>query len=205
MMQICLLLSIALLSACSTTPPTDLVPTQVNNVNEAQAWEIQGKLAVTTSEDKFSTNLYWLHSQDSNEIKLTTMLGTTVLSLSTAKGMAHLDVDGNVYQHKDAQQLLTQVTGWSIPIDDLPLWITGQVGQNNLILSQDAQNRPRSLITLNQSPAWQVEFVSWQTQSGAELPKLIKLQRGELKLKLQVNQWHALTAKDSAQPITLTE
>ncbi|WP_394388557.1 lipoprotein insertase outer membrane protein LolB [Shewanella woodyi] len=188
------ILSLSLLSACATKTPDNLIPVQVNHVSQAQAWEMQGKLAVRTADDKFSTNLYWLHTADMNELKLTTMLGTTLLSLTTEEGVAKLEVDGKVYQHHDAQELLTEITGWSIPVDALPLWITGQAAQDDKIISQDPQLRPTILLSEKDSPPWRVKFNSWQEQSGAEIPRLLELTREQLRLKIQISQWQALSA-----------
>ncbi|WP_394147593.1 lipoprotein insertase outer membrane protein LolB [Shewanella atlantica] len=188
------LLSVTLLSACSITPPENLLSVEVDDVSEAKAWEMQGKLAVRTDKDKFSTNLYWLHTGDKNELRLTTMLGTTVLSLTTVEGKARLEVDGKVYQDRDAQRLLTKVTGWAIPVDALPLWITGQLSDDDELLMQDGRQRPKKLTTIKDPRPWEVEFISWQQQSGAELPRLLELKREELRLKLQISHWQALSA-----------
>ena len=184
----------SLLSACATKIPDNLIPIQVSHVSQVQSWEMQGKLAVNTPDNKFSTNLYWLHTPDSNELKLTTMLGTTVLSLTTRQGIAKLEVDGKIYEHNDAQKLLNEITGWSIPVDSLPLWITGQADINDKIISQDGQLRPNVLLSLSDPLPWQVKFKSWQKQSGAQLPRLLQLTKGKLRLKIQINHWQALVA-----------
>ncbi|PKG75170.1 outer membrane lipoprotein LolB [Shewanella sp. Choline-02u-19] len=191
------ILSFIFISGCSTTIPDNLVPVSVDQVEQAHAWEMQGKLAVRTADDKFSTNLYWLHTPFSNELKLTTMLGTTVLSLTSTMGNTILELDGKTYTDTDAQRLLTRITGWTIPIDALPLWITGQLSSGDEIISQDALNRPLSLVNATQPPPWKVDFKSWQTQSGAELPRLLDLKRDDIQLKIQINQWQALAAEDA--------
>ncbi len=191
-----MIFSLSLLSACATKTPNDLIPVNVSQVSQAQAWEMQGKLAVRTPDDKFSTNLYWLHTPDSNELKLTTMLGTTVLSLTTQHGIAKLEVDGKVYKHHDAQELLTEITGWSIPVDSLPLWITGQADVDDKVISQDEQLRPKVILSLSDTPPWKVEFKSWQQQSGAQLPRLLQLTKGPLRLKIQISHWQALATTE---------
>lgn len=192
------ILSFIFISGCSTTIPDNLVPVSVEQVEHAQAWEMQGKLAVRTADDKFSTNLYWLHTQSSNELKLTTMLGTTVLSLTSTRGDTILELDGKTYTDTDAQRLLNRITGWTIPIDALPLWLTGQLSSGDELVSQDAQNRPLSIVNATQFPPWKVDFKSWQTQSGAELPRLLNLKRDDIRLKIQINQWQALAPEDTS-------
>ncbi len=188
-----LILALIALGGCSSKPKVDLTPTQVEHVSQAQAWEMQGKLAVKTAQDKFSTNLYWLHTDKQDELRLTTMLGTTVLSLNNDNNGATLILDGKTYQDKDAERLLTRLTGWSIPIANLPLWITGQVTENDIVLSRDDQARPQQVQAIIGSNSWLVDFKSWRQQSGAEVPRLIEISRDDIRLKIQINQWQAMT------------
>ena len=191
-----------LLSGCVSKPEINLTQVNVTNVEQAKSWEMQGKLAVKTTEDKFSTNLYWLHTENSNELRLTTMLGTTVMSLkSDAKG-AMLILDGKTYRDDDPERLLSRLTGWSIPIDILPLWITGQISATDQVLSTDDANRPQKVQSHFGDTPWQVVFKSWQTQSGAQLPKLLELTREDIRLKIQISQWQALTDSVTLSPET---
>ncbi len=201
------MLSTIFISGCSTTIPDNLIPVSVNKVQQASAWEMQGKLAVRTSQDRFSTNIYWLHSPHRDELTLTTVLGTTLLSLSSQDGLVTLSVDGETYQDTNAQRLLTRVSGWSIPIDSLPLWLTGQLTAGDKLISSDSQQRPSKLVNSQQLPPWQVEFKSWQKQSGADVPRLLNLTRGDLRLKLQLNKWQALAPENQAliKPISSPE
>ncbi|QDF74503.1 outer membrane lipoprotein LolB [Shewanella marisflavi] len=181
------------LSGCASRQPTSLLPTQVEHASQAHAWELQGKLAVRTPDDKFSTNLYWFHTQSNDELTLTTMLGTTVMTLTKRPNQATLALDGKIYQDTEAERLLKRLTGWSIPVDTLPLWITGQISPQDEVITFDAKGRPQEVLNHTDNTPWQVSFNSWQQQSGADVPRLLTLQRDEIRLKLQVNQWQALT------------
>lgn len=181
------------LAGCQTRPPLDdLSPITVIDVKQATAWELQGKLAIKTSDDKLSANLYWRHTEANDKLTLTTMLGTTVLTLESTPDAAHLHIDGKDFKDDNAQRLLERVSGWSLPLADLPLWITGQVGPNDLINESDSQGKPKLLTNTQTPPPWQVTFLRWQSQSGATLPQQLTLERGDLHLKLQLNQWQAL-------------
>ncbi|MEM6189138.1 lipoprotein insertase outer membrane protein LolB [Shewanella scandinavica] len=185
--------ALLLLAGCETLPPmTDLSPITVTDARQATAWELQGKLAIKTPNDKLSANIYWRHSEDRDELTLTTMLGTTVLTLNSTPNSAHLLIDGKDFRDDNAQRLLERVSGWSIPLADLPLWITGQVGPNDQVIARDSQGKPKQLTNTQTPPPWQVAFLSWQSQSGASVPHQLKLERGDLQLKLQLNQWQAL-------------
>lgn len=185
--------ALLLLAGCETLPPmTDLSPITVADARQATAWELQGKLAIKTPDDKLSANIYWRHSEDRDELTLTTMLGTTVLTLNSTPNSAHLHIDGKDFRDDNAQRLLERVSGWSIPLADLPLWITGQIGPNDQVIVRDSQGKPKQLTNTQTPPPWQVAFLSWQSQSGASVPHQLKLERGDLQLKLQLNQWQAL-------------
>lgn len=187
--------ALLLLTGCSVTPSEDFTPINVTNAAQANAWELQGKIAVKTAEDKFSTNLYWLHQPAVNDLRLTTVLGTTVLTLKTNQGMATLEVDGKTYRDSNAQDLLTGISGWSIPLDSLPLWITGQIGSNDKIVSYNPDGTIKQVISYDPQANWSVSFLSWQQQSGALVPKLLKIERENVQIKIQTNQWTAVAAK----------
>lgn len=187
--------ALLLLTGCSVTPSEDFTSINVTNAAQANAWELQGKIAVKTAEDKFSTNLYWLHQPAANDLRLTTVLGTTVLTLKTNQGMATLEVDGKTYRDSNAQDLLTGISGWSIPLDSLPLWITGQIGSNDKIVSYNPDGTIKQVISYDPQANWSVSFLSWQQQSGALVPKLLKIERENVQIKIQTNQWTAVAAK----------
>ena len=187
--------ALLLLTGCSVTPSEDFTPINVTNAAQANVWELQGKIAVKTAEDKFSTNLYWLHQPAANDLRLTTVLGTTVLTLKTNQGMATLEVDGKTYRDSNAQDLLTGISGWSIPLDSLPLWITGQIGSNDKIVSYNPDGTIKQVISYDPQANWSVSFLSWQQQSGALVPKLLKIERENVQIKIQTNQWTAVAAK----------
>jgi outer membrane lipoprotein LolB len=180
------------LTGCSVTPGEQYQSITVKDAAKAKAWELQGKIAVKSSNDKFSTNLYWFHLPKENQLTLTTVLGTTVLKLSAKPGFAKLEIDGKEFVDANAQDLLEAVSSWSIPINSLPLWITGQVGPNDKVTSFDTQGRIKTLSSPSAEGDWQVSFLSWQQQSGALIPKQIKVERTGVQVKIQINQWQAL-------------
>lgn len=186
------LLGATLLSGCSLTPPAELHPQDVAHPSETSAWELKGKLAVKTPDDNFSTNLYWLHTASDDKLVLTSMLGTTVLTLTSTPSGATLEMGGKRYHDNNPQQLLKRITGWSMPLNKLPLWITGQLSQGDTILTQDKLLRPKK-VQSQTFPPWLVTYQSWHTQSGSQVPRLLSIKHEGIRLKIQTNQWQALT------------
>ncbi|WP_144213176.1 lipoprotein insertase outer membrane protein LolB [Shewanella donghaensis] len=194
-----LLLSCLFLTACSISPPHTLTEVDVKNPHQAQAWELQGKLAFRSDSDKFSTNLFWLHDQigqhDRNELKLTTMIGTTVLSLKSENGLASIDVQDKTYTDSNPERLIQRVSGMTIPINKLPLWITGQVTEEDQVIEYNEDGSIKYFISAENGENWHVKFASYQTQSGARLPRLLQINRADVQIKIQINQWQALAAQ----------
>ncbi|WP_241904122.1 lipoprotein insertase outer membrane protein LolB [Shewanella sp. 10N.286.52.B9] len=192
-----LLMSCLLLTACSIRPPHTLAETQVKHPSDAQAWELQGKLAFRSSSDKFSTNLFWLHDQssqyDRDELTLTTMIGTTVLSLKSENGLASLDIQDKTYTDNNPERLIYRVSGMTIPINKLPLWITGQVAPDDEVLEYNPDGSIKRFSSADNGGDWLVSFMSYQQQSGAKLPRLLQINRADVQIKIQINQWQALT------------
>lgn len=179
-------------SGCSSLADKNWVATQVTSPAAASAWELQGKLAVKSPKESFSTNLYWLHTPDNDELKLTTMLGTSVLTLSSREGYAKLEVNGNSYEGDDPQALLNRLGHWQFPLTQLPQWILGIVSDDYQV-SRDVNGRPLQLTDASVLPPWRIQYQGWQPQSGTTVPRLLRLDRGNLQLKIQLNQWQALT------------
>ncbi|MCC4831400.1 lipoprotein insertase outer membrane protein LolB [Shewanella sp. 10N.7] len=192
MMLVCCLF----LTACSVKPPHKLTNIDVNQASETKAWELQGKLAFRSDADKFSTNLFWFHdhsfNQPHDELTLTTVIGTTVLSLSSKQGLASIDVQGKTYTDRDPQQLISRVSGMQIPLNKLPLWITGQVTSDDQIEAYHPDGSIKAFTSKDISGDWQVKFMSYQQQSGANVPRLLQINRADVQIKIQINQWQAL-------------
>ncbi|WP_228768344.1 lipoprotein insertase outer membrane protein LolB [Shewanella sp. TC10] len=191
-----MLLCCLFLAACSVKPPHTLTNIDVSQASEANAWEIQGKLAFRSDADKFSTNLFWFHDNTFNEpqdeLKLTTVIGTTVLSLTSQYGLASIDVQGKTYTDSNPQQLISRVSGMQIPLNKLPLWITGQVTDDDQVLEYNQDGTIKAFTSKDVGEDWQVKFISYQQQSGANVPRLLQINRADVQIKIQINQWQAL-------------
>ncbi|MCL2918089.1 lipoprotein insertase outer membrane protein LolB [Shewanella litorisediminis] len=185
------LTSLLLLSGCSLTPTVALQPVSVQSASDAKAWELKGKLLIRTNGDKVSANLFWLNTPDNAELRLTSMLGTTVLLLTQNRDGATLEVDGKSYSDPSPQRLLDGLSGFTLPIDALPYWITGQPMAGDEV-EYDALNRPKTIISAD--GLWSISISSWQTQSGASVPRTLDLKHASASIKLQTNEWQALAS-----------
>ncbi|MBV7315897.1 lipoprotein insertase outer membrane protein LolB [Shewanella sp. NIFS-20-20] len=185
------LLLLLFINGCSLTPPPSLQAVSVSSAANAYAWQLNGNILVRTAEDKVSTQLYWLEQPQRTDIQLISPIGTSLMALTLAPNKASLTADGNTYEGTDGQQLLQQLTGWSLPLAQFPHWLIGQLTPDMQIISTDAQGRVTQAHTQGSQP-WTVEYRQWQQLGGAEVPRLIQLKNGEIQVKIQINRWQPL-------------
>ncbi|QYK04229.1 lipoprotein insertase outer membrane protein LolB [Shewanella zhangzhouensis] len=190
------LTALSLLGGCSLTPQVSLQPVSVQNASDAKAWELKGKLLIRTNGDKVSANLFWLNTPDNAELRLTSMLGTTVLLLTQNRDGATLEVDGKRYSDLSPQRLLDGLSGFTLPIDALPYWITGQPMAGDQV-EYDSLNRPKTIISAD--GLWTISIAGWQTQSGASVPRTLDLKHASAAIKLQTNEWQALASAQGSK------
>ncbi|GLP95456.1 lipoprotein insertase outer membrane protein LolB [Paraferrimonas sedimenticola] len=184
------LISLFLLGACASAPKVY----QVDDAAKVPDWQLNGRIAVFTPKDKFSANLFWNHRPPNQQLKLTTALGITVMSLDADKNGARLKVDGKEYRDKDPQALIAQVTQLPLPLSALSQWVKGETVDGDIVLAIDEQNRPKIVQRrFDNGQLWQAEYQSWQTLSGATVPRMIRIQHKDVRIKLQINQWLALS------------
>ncbi|MDF2179387.1 lipoprotein insertase outer membrane protein LolB [Aliiglaciecola sp. CAU 1673] len=183
-----LLILLTLLSACASVPRVE----QVVDASEHQQalaqlkqWRINGKLAFKGENDKFSAALNWRQSDTDYELLLSNLFGTTLLKMTQHQGLVELQYDGKDYQHYDAASLLHSLTGWQMPVNDLPLWLKGQRTDGTRILQAD-----KGLIYQLESPqGWLVELADYRQVDNYALPYSLQLTAGQNQIKIRVNQW----------------
>lgn len=111
----------ATLTACSSLPrPT---PTATPT---APAFNVNGRLLASDGERRFSASLRWSHGETSR-ILLTTPLGQALASIDIDAGGARItNANGQRYQAGSLDELVRRGLGLTLPIQQMPWWISGQ-------------------------------------------------------------------------------
>ncbi|MFQ2331037.1 lipoprotein insertase outer membrane protein LolB [Aeromonas dhakensis] len=176
-----------LLAGCATTQPQrDQVNWQQERTRLEQLthWQLSGKMAIITAQQKGSARVNWQQDGDDYRLNLTSLIGTHILELSRCKGeITLIDNEGNPHQSQDAEALVYQLTGWNIPVAELPAWIKGLPGEAEFELNPD-----RSLASVRDGQ-WQIVYGDYRDQDGYRLPHLLTMTGQGSRLKLQINQW----------------
>ena len=205
------LLLVVMLGGCSTiqweSPPiTDESHEQwyqrQQQLTELDRWSIRGRVALYLDDDVYNLGLGWVREQDDNRIKLEASLGQGLVLLETNDDSVKLTTsEGETFVGTNAQQVLWQSTGWSIPIEGLAYWIKGINHPGSAYLPLiDHEGRATSL----QQDDWQINFLEYRDAGLTHLndpllPRKLYMKREKLALKILIDQWQAVQDLNPSQ------
>ncbi len=184
---------IFVLAGCAQIPAVDAPKNdswtqhqqQLQNLNN---WQLSGKLAFITPEERISINLFWKQSEEEFQITLTNFVGLTVLDVKKDQNETKIIFDGKTYYGDDTETLIEQLSGFVIPIDVLQQWIKGnptnalyQLNENNQLLSLNGQDKNNT--------RWSIDYADYKTTEHINLPHKLQLKRPNLRLKFAISKW----------------
>ncbi len=201
-----LLLYILILSGCAhqpIAPPVNYLPTEdAWTVHQLQLerlenWKIRGKFSIKQDDKATTANLTWVQSTpDHYEIALSGPLGQGTVQLSGRPNQVIFkDARGNIDRARDAQTLLYQHTGWSLPIASLYYWTRGLPDPN--YPSQYVLSDQGRVLQLKQHD-WQLAYEEYQQYDDDDeddyvVPRKIILWHDDTRITLLLNTWQINT------------
>jgi len=161
-----------------------------------QNWQIKGRLGFKSPDETFSASLNWRQERENYQLKLSSVLGTSLLDMRGKPGNVELEVDDQHYQDSDPARLIWRITGWHIPVAYFPRWIKGQIVSSDTVLTSAQgwaqQIEPQCLAC----SAWLITYDNYQlldTNAGDELwlPHKIVLKNSasQSSIIIRVNTW----------------
>jgi len=188
-----------LLAACGITPEPQAPgqsPTSPEWREHQQAvekitqYETRGAFAFISDQQKVYARFNWQQTApDRYRLLLTNPLGSTELQLDQQGQVAQIvDAKGKRYVSRDAAQLISQLTGMTIPLDNLRQWILGLPGD-----ATDYSLNDRYLLReLNYSQngkTWHVTYSGYDSKQTPALPSNLELKEGSQRIKLKMDNW----------------
>ena len=192
MLLICLLLSGCSLWQRPVTPEQPLAANErEQRIMALQHFDLQASLGIKTPDDSISGNLHWqqLNSADYQAQLRSTGLGISLFELSHSSAGSAIKIRGETYTAVDTSSLLLQLTGWSIPLHDMPLWLRGLPGTKGRDIVRDEFGRVTSFsLTDSTGIVWQLRYQSFFPDALA-LPKRLLLTSSDTQIKLVMRNW----------------
>lgn len=157
-------------------------------------WRYSAKIGLRSNTIKESANVVWQMSDQSNSIRLFGPLGMGAVKLEFDQyGVELSDNEGVVHQGQNAQELLTDIIGWPLPIDALSRWLFLQPD-----LSQPFQYRLNDSGQLDaiRQFGWQINYRDYRDYNGRQLPRKLAAEKyfestklGPVAVKLITKDW----------------
>jgi len=197
---VCLFL--LLLSGCQTTHHIDnrqeidmsagylQLPNQ-EKLRLMSHWELTGKIAVITPEERTSAYLNWQQASQSIDFKLSNFIGVSLLNLSYDGSVARLEADGEKYEDESTETLIYRTTGWTLPLDNLPQWIKALANEEDQIVLNESGLPERIQPTCATCFGWEITYSQYKQVQGVWLPFSVEVNNPikQTRIKFKVNQW----------------
>ncbi|SEA75902.1 lipoprotein insertase outer membrane protein LolB [Alkalimonas amylolytica] len=188
-----LLLLTLMLSGCSIKPQTDgpilSAKQRLERIEQLQHFELTATMGIRSPADNVSGSLHWQQQGEDYQARMTNFLGIRIFSLASSAGSTRLQVQGEDYQASNSTELMLALTGWSLPLDDMSLWLKGLAGDNASAKEYDALGRLIAFELLDRSGyRWQVRYQRF-FPDGLALPRNIEVQSDDFHIKLVIRSW----------------
>lgn len=190
-----------LLSACVSDRLNDQPITEQSHelwqlrqqqLNHLESWALRGRIALFVEDKVYNLGMSWQRQQQFSDITLEAALGQGFLQIRLSPEQTLLTTsEGKQYQGADAEQVLYETTGWSIPIQGLKHWILGiQHPGSSFSPDIDVLGRAKSLKQDN----WTINYLDYKTnntilEAAVDLPRRIYMKRYDIALKIVIDQW----------------
>lgn len=189
-------LALLLLTACASRPPLTAShppqwPAHARAVQGWQAWELQGRVALRSGDEGWHGGLHWWQQEASYRIRISGPFGQGGIQLEGEPGRVRLQQGERIAEAADAEGLMRQELGWSLPLAGLDHWVRGLPREPaRARLQFDAEGRLARL----EEAGWVVDYQGYDSGTAPPLPSRLVLEQAGLRLRLVVDQWQRLPA-----------
>lgn len=177
-----------LLAACAGLPGFRPPPPPLVLPAPPSAFRLEGRVSLKAKDESFSGGMTWRHAAGQQALLLSTPLGQGVAELrGDDQGVELRDSEGRLSRAADAEALVRQALGLTLPLQGLAWWVVGNPRPDVPYQAEpDADGR---LAVLRQD-GWRIEFSRYAQTSGHFLPgKLVARRAEDLEFRLVVDQW----------------
>jgi len=189
-----LLIIFLFLAGCVTLPSSDKARNifmpwdkRKNQLEQIKNWQLRGLVGVTIKKKSESVYINWQQKQGNYTVNLFGPLNFGAVVLHGAAHKVTLQTaDGNIFTANSAEELLTQVFGWCLPISNLKYWIFGL--SVPYVSAQKTFDKYNHLQSLKQQ-GWQVEYLLYTAVNGIDLPSKIIIRKEDLRVKFIISKW----------------
>ncbi len=193
-------LSCVFLTACVTTSQTTTKgtasasdpqwKTHQQELSGLRDYQTRGSFVYDGGQTKTYAKFFWQqYTPEKYRLLLTNPLGSRELELTVEPDLAKLTTkDGQTHMSDVPNELIYQLTGMEIPLDDLTAWLTGSPGRATDFTLDE--NHLLKTVTFEQNgETWKLNYISYDTKTSPMLPNHLELRQGDRLIKLKMDSW----------------
>lgn len=191
----------ALLAACVAQPVRQAPAVSSLVAEAAQAgraavlathaqWSLQGRVALSNGRNGGSGHIDWHQDGSGYAVALSAPITRQSWRLSGDARRARLEgLQGGPREGNDAETLLREATGWTIPVAALGSWVRGNADAG--LPAATLQFSTDGRLARLQQAGWTIDYADWQPQPGLaiDLPHRLNASQGEARVRLVVDVW----------------
>lgn len=181
------LILLVLLSGCLGVPTR--YQNDINITHQAEKitqWHLTGRLAISTKKESGTVILHWSQQEDNYVMRFILPLGQGSYLLSSDEtGSALSTAKDQVFYAQDAEALVQQFLGWSIPTNSFKYWVRGLAEPHIGVAEKQFDQHGR--ITKMRQRGWDINIK--HDTSGIILPDKIFLQNHLVNIRLAIQHW----------------
>jgi len=149
-------------------------------------WSFKGRLAVARGQDGGTLNLQWRQVEGAFDLRLSApVTGRQWRLQGDAEGATLEGLEGGARHGPDAEALLLEVTGWRLPIRQMPDWVRGLRGPGPVArLAVDGAGRPTGF----RQDAWVLSYRDWWA-GDPPLPRRVFAEAEGASVRLVISEW----------------
>lgn len=153
------------------------------------AWTLNGRLAVSDSNDGGSGRLRWNTGPDGFQLDFHGALGRGAWRLRSGVGGAVLELaNGEQYHADSVEDLVSEQLGWTIPAVSLSWWVRGVQAPGDYQARVPGQDGTLSEL---EQDGWAIEFGRYGEVGGILLPLKLTARQQDRTVKLAIRDWTA--------------
>jgi outer membrane lipoprotein LolB len=179
-------LAVLFIGSCATRPPL-LSP---GAPGELRALDISGKISVKQGKSANFAGVRWHHAIPNHDITILSPLGQTVARVvQNGDGVTLSTADKAQYHASDADSLMQQVLGWSLPLTGMQYWVLGRAAPGDP--AEVVNSNDQRVTRINQDD-WQIDYANYRPVGNGELPGRIVMQHGDVQIRVVIDSWTVL-------------
>jgi len=145
-------------------------------------FELSGRVAVRHGKDAASGRIFWRHSDDADELLITSSLGQGIARINREHDRFRLVTgDNKEYRAADAESLTEQALGWRLPLAGLSDWVQARASPGR---PAEVRGEPGMALEVRQD-GWRVAYEEFREGK----PFRMRLTHEDLEIRLIVDQW----------------